>query len=67
MREEFPEWAEEVLPPKEGIPSFRDIFLGGAPETRNLRVTYRSFRECVMDLVRWLRAEVLRDSETSKS
>ena len=36
MGEEFPEWAEEVLPPKEGIPSFRDIFLGGAPEMRNL-------------------------------
>ena len=26
MRGEFPEWAEEVLPPQEGIPSFKNYF-----------------------------------------
>ena len=28
---------------------------------------YRSFRECVVDLVRQLRVEVLREAETNKS
>ena len=67
MGEEFPEWAEEVLPPKDGIPSFKNIFLDGAPATRDLGVTYRSFRECVVDLVRQLRAEVLQEAEANKS
>ena len=26
MKEEFPEWAEEELPPKDGIPSFKNFF-----------------------------------------
>ena len=67
MREEFTKWAEEVLLPREGIPSFENIFLDGAPATRDLGVTYRSFRECVVDLVRQLRAEVLREAEANKS
>ena len=61
MREEFPEWAEDVLPPKEETPPFKKISLDGAPVTRDLGVTYRSFRECIVDLVRQLREEVLRE------
>jgi hypothetical protein len=67
MREEFPEWAEEVLPPKEETPPFKNFSLDGTPATRDLGVTYRSFRECVIDLVRQLRAEVLREAEAKKS
>jgi hypothetical protein len=63
MREEFPEWAEEVLPPTVGRPPFKDVFLDGAPATGELGVSYRSFRECVVDVVRQLRAEVLREME----
>jgi hypothetical protein len=67
MREEFLEWAEEVLPPQEETPPFKNITLDGAPATGDLGVTYRSFRECVIDLVRQLRAEVLREAEANKS
>jgi len=67
MREEFPEWAEEVLPPGEEMPPFRNISLDGSPATRDMGVSYRSFKECVVDLVRQLRAEVLREAEASKS
>ena len=67
MREEFPEWAEDVLPPREKIPPFKTFFLDGSPATRDLGVTYRSFRECVIDLVRQLRAETLREAEANKS
>jgi len=67
IREEFPEWAEEVLPPKEEMPPFKNISLDGTAVTEDLGVTYRSFRECVVDLVRQLRAEVLREVEANKS
>jgi nucleoside-diphosphate-sugar epimerase len=67
IREEFPEWAEEVLPPREEIPPFRNISLDGAPAARDFGVKYRSFRECIVDLVRQLRAEVLREAEANKS
>ena len=67
IREEFPEWAEEVLPPKEEMPPFTNISLDGTPVTKDLGVTYQSFRECVVDLVRQLRAEVLREAEANKS
>ena len=67
MREEFPEWAEEVLPPREEIPPFKSFVLDGSPATRDLGVTCRSFRECVIDLVRQLRAEILREVEANKS
>ena len=67
MREEFPKWAEEVLPPRKGIPSFKSILLDGAPATRDLGMTYRSFKECVVDLVRQLHAEVLQEAKTNKS
>jgi len=67
MREEFPEWAEEVLPPREETPQFRNMSLDGTPVTRDLGVTYRSFRQCVIDLVRQLRLEVLRETEANKS
>ena len=67
IREEFPEWAEEVLPPREETPPFKSISLDGAPVTRDLGVTYRSLRECVVDLVRQLRMEVLREAEANKS
>jgi len=33
-----PEWAEEVLPPREGIPPFKNISLDGTPATRDLGV-----------------------------
>ena len=65
MRDEFPEWAEDVLPPREATPPFKNISLDGSPVTRDLGVTYRSFRECVVDLVRQLRAEVLREAEAN--
>jgi hypothetical protein len=67
IREEFPEWAEEVLPPREGIPPFRNISLDGTPVTKDFGFMYRSFRECVIDLVRQLRAEVLREAEANES
>ena len=52
----------------EEIPSFKNISLDGSPATRDFGVTYRGFRECVIDLVRQLRAEVLREqAEASKS
>ena len=63
MREEFPEWAEEVLPPRGEMPPFMNISLDGTTTTRDLGVRYRSFRECVVDLVRQLRLEVLREAE----
>jgi hypothetical protein len=66
IREEFPEWAEEVLPPREEIPPFKNISLDGTPATRDLGVRYRSFRECIVDLVRQLREEVLREAEANK-
>lgn len=67
IREEFPEWAEEVLPPRGEMPPFKNIFSDGTPATKDLGVTYRSLRECVVDLVRQLRAEVLREEETKRS
>jgi len=67
IREEFPEWAEEVLPPREEIPPFRNMFLDGTPATRDLGVRYRSFKECIVALVRQLRAEVLWEGEVEKS
>jgi len=67
IREEFPEWAEQVLPPKEEIPPFMNISLDGTLVTRDLGVTYRSFRECVVDLVCQLREEILREAEASRS
>ena len=66
MREELPEWAEEVLPPGEEIPPFI-ISSDWNPATRDLGVIYRSFRECVIDPIRQLRAEVLQEAEASKS
>ena len=67
IREEFPEWAEDVLPPREEMPPFKNIFLDGTPVTKDLGVTYRSFRECIVDLVRQLRVEILREAEVGKS
>jgi len=67
IREEFPEWAEDVLPPKEDIPPFKNISLDGIPVTEDLGVTYRSFRECIVDLVRQLRVEVLREAEAKNT
>jgi len=67
IRGEFPGWAEEVLPPKEEIPPFRNISLDGAPVTRELGVAYRSFRESIVDLVRQLREEVQRETEGDRS
>lgn len=67
IREEFPELAEEVLPPEEETPPLRNIFLDGAPVTRELGTTYRSFRECIVDLVRQLRKEVPLEAEANKS
>ena len=67
IREEFSEWAEEVLPPREEAPPFENISLDGTPATRDLGVKYRSFRECIVDLVRQLRAEVLREAEGGRS
>ncbi|KAF9647899.1 NAD(P)-binding protein, partial [Thelephora ganbajun] len=63
IREEFPDWAGEILPPKKGIPPFKGVSLDGTPVTDDLGVTYRSFRECVIDTVRQLRTEVLREAE----
>lgn len=63
MREEFPEWADQVLPPREEMPPFTDVSVDGTPTTRDLGVKYRSFRECTVDLVRQIRMEVLRDSK----
>ena len=65
IRKEFPEWAEDVLPPREDIPPFMNISLDGIPVTKDLGVTYRSFRECIVDLVRQLRVEVLREAEAN--
>jgi len=65
IREEFPEWAEEVLPPREEIPPFKNISLDGTPAIRDLGVTYRSFRECIVDLVRQLREVVQREAEAT--
>ena len=67
MREEFLEWAEEVLPPKEEMPPLKNISLDGVPATKDLGVTYRSLRECIVDLVRQLREEILREAEENKS
>jgi len=67
IREEFPEWAEEVLPLREEMPPFKNMFLDGTPATRDLGVKYRSFKECIVELVRQLRAEVLREGEVDKS
>ena len=67
MREEFPEWAEEVLPPKEEMPPLTNISMDGVPATRDLGVTYRSLRESIVDLVRQLREEILREAEANKS
>lgn len=67
IREEFPEWVEEVLPPGEEIPRFKNISLDGTPVTKDLGVNYRSLRECVVDLARRLRAEVLREAEGNRS
>jgi len=67
IREEFPEWAEEVLPPREEIPPFKNIFWDGTPATKDLGVRYRSFKECIVDLVCQLRAEVLREKESNGS
>ena len=66
MREAFPEWAGEVLPPREETSTFRDISLDGTPATRDLGLAYRSFRECVIDLALQLRTEVLREAEVNK-
>ena len=66
MREEFPEWAEEVLPPRVEMPPLKNVFLDGSSTARDFGVTYRSFQECVVDLVRQLRAEVLREAEANK-
>ena len=65
IREEFPEWADEVLPPKEETPPFRTFPLDGTPAMRDLGVTYRSFRECIVDLVHQLREEILREAEAN--
>ena len=65
IREEFPEWAEEVLPPREEIPPSKNISLDGTPATRDLGVAYRSFRECIFDLVRQLREVVQREAEAT--
>lgn len=65
IKEEFPEWAEDVLPPKEDIPPFKNISLDGTPVTEDLGVTYRSFRECIVDLVRQLRVEALREAKAN--
>ena len=67
MREEFPEWAGEVLPPRDETPPFMNISLDGTPATRDLGVAYRSFRECVIDLVGQLHGEILREAEADKS
>lgn len=66
MREEFPEWAEDVLPPRVEVPPFKNISLDGTPATRDLGVLYRSFRECVVDVVHQLRVEALREAERNK-
>lgn len=65
IREEFPEWAEEVLPPREETPPFKNVSLDGTPVVKELGVTYRTFRECIVDLVRQLRAEGLREAEAT--
>ena len=67
IREEFLEWAEEVLPPEQEIPPFKNISLDGAPVTKDLGITYRSLRECIVDVVRQLRVEVLREAEENES
>jgi len=67
IREEFPEWDEQVLPSKEEIPPFVNISLSGTLATRDLRVTYGSFRDCVIDLVCQLREEILREAEACRS
>ena len=67
IREEFPEWAEEVLPPKVEMPPPKNISLDGISATRDLGVTYRSFRECIVDLVRQLREEVLLEAKANKA
>ena len=67
MREEFPEWAGEVLPPRDETPPFMNISLDGTPAMRDLGVAYRSFRECVIDLVGQLHGEILREAEADKS
>ena len=66
MREEFPEWAEQVLPPKEEMPPLKNISMDGVPVTKDLGVTYRSLRECIVDLVRQFREELLREAEANK-
>jgi len=35
IREEFPEWAEDVLPPKGGVPPFGDVSLDGITVTED--------------------------------
>ena len=66
IREEFPEWAGEVLPPKKDMPPPKNVSLDGILATRDLGVTYRSFRECIVDIVRQLREEVLREGKVNK-
>jgi nucleoside-diphosphate-sugar epimerase len=67
MREEFPEWAEEVLPPREEIPPFKNVSLDGTPVTSDFGIAYRSFRECIVDLIRQLREEVLLETDRDTS
>ena len=63
IREGFPGWNEEVLPPREERPPFENISLDGTPGTKDLGVKYRCFRVCIVDVARQLRAEVLREVE----
>ena len=54
-------------PSKKGNASAYEHLFGRIPATRDFGVTYRGFRECIMDLVRQLREEVLRGAEADKS
>ena len=67
MKEEFPEWAEEVLPPREEIPPFKDLSLDGTPVTRDFGVAYRGFRESIVALIGQLCEQVLRETEGNVS
>jgi hypothetical protein len=67
MREEFPEWAEEILPLREEIPPFKNISLDGTLVTRDFGVAYRGFRECIVALVGQLREHALRETEGNAS
>ena len=48
------------------MPPFVNVSLDRTPTMKDFGVTYRSFRECVVDLVRQLRLEVLRETEANK-